>query len=131
MILDDTADLQAEWKLGFGYHTSNPLNVFSFDTSLSPPAHNSQAMPLLDLPDFDSMELLADPPNLDVAILESVNVPFSVSSLNDFSASRLLYAIDLIKQAPSAMVQENQTPWSHQRLYDDAMPRVLSGRLWP
>lgn len=37
------------------------------------------------------------------------------------------YAMDRIRAAPSTMLQENQTPWSHPLLYRDNMPREMQG----
>lgn len=42
-------------------------------------------------------------------------------------ASRLQYGIDIFKRAPSQMVLENGTPWSHPLLYRYFMPRSMSG----
>ncbi|KAI9680863.1 MAG: hypothetical protein M1817_004303 [Caeruleum heppii] len=41
-------------------------------------------------------------------------------------ALRLEYAAALLKTAPSTMVLENQTPWSHSQLYRDYMPRSMA-----
>jgi hypothetical protein len=121
-------DMQADWQIG-RVSGSTPLDEFSADTTFFNTLETPQSMPFLDTADYDliGMELLAEPPSFDVQVTRQAAVPFSISSLNDFTASRLLYAIDLIKQAPATMVQKNETPWSHSRLYDDAMPRCLSG----
>jgi hypothetical protein len=42
-------------------------------------------------------------------------------------ASRLQFALDELMKAPSKIVLENQTPWSHRFLYQDGMPRSMQG----
>jgi hypothetical protein len=132
MITDEMSAMQPDWKLGFDSNGLNALDTTYCEANFFPAADEAPLLPFVNPPIYDpmEMELLADPPPLDVACLRTAAVPFSVSSLNDFTASRLLYAIELIKRAPASMVQDSQTPWSHQRLYDDAMPRCLSGMVY-
>ncbi|CAI0650104.1 unnamed protein product [Colletotrichum noveboracense] len=47
------------------------------------------------------------------------------TSLEEMIASRIQYALDVIKKVPSSMVSENQTPWSHPHLYRACMPREM------
>lgn len=49
------------------------------------------------------------------------------TSLEEMIASRIQYALDVIKKVPSSMVSENQTPWSHPYLYRAYMPREMQG----
>jgi hypothetical protein len=51
----------------------------------------------------------------------------SLRELSTFSASRLNYGINQLKLAPSRMILENGTPWSHPHLYDEQMPRSMQG----
>lgn len=43
--------------------------------------------------------------------------------------SNLAYANEKIKSAPSTMLLELQTPWSHKSLYKNELPRVMQGGL--
>jgi hypothetical protein len=63
-------------------------------------------------------------------ILPTLPLPVDqgLSELPTFSASRLNYGISELKMAPSRMVLENQTPWSHPLLYEDKMPASMHGR---
>lgn len=47
--------------------------------------------------------------------------------LSAIIASRLQFAIDVLKDVPKMMVQENQTPWSHKQLYINGMPKYMQG----
>jgi hypothetical protein len=58
-----------------------------------------------------------------------VTVDQGLFELPDFSASRLNYGISELKMAPSRMVLENQTPWSHPLLYEDRMPSSMHAAL--
>ncbi len=51
----------------------------------------------------------------------------SSSQLSSLSVSRFDYGITQLKLAPSKMVLENQTPWSHALLYAEDMPRSMHG----
>ncbi len=44
------------------------------------------------------------------------------------ASARLHYALTAIISAPSKVVLETQTPWMHSLLYNDYMPRPISGR---
>ncbi|KAB8255856.1 hypothetical protein BDV32DRAFT_141701 [Aspergillus pseudonomiae] len=46
-------------------------------------------------------------------------------ALSEIIASRLQFAIDVLKDVPKMMVQENQTPWSHKQLYVNGMPKHM------
>ncbi|KAJ5093274.1 hypothetical protein N7456_009135 [Penicillium angulare] len=45
--------------------------------------------------------------------------------LPEIIASNLQFAIDILKDTPKTMVLENQTPWCHQKLYQNHMPRAM------
>ncbi|KAF7586223.1 hypothetical protein BBP40_009221 [Aspergillus hancockii] len=45
--------------------------------------------------------------------------------LSAIIASRLQFAIDVLKDVPKMMVLENQTPWCHSQLYKDGMPKLM------
>ena len=47
--------------------------------------------------------------------------------LSKFSRSRIEYSVEQWKLAPAMMVQENCTLWCHPLLYEEHMPRSLSG----
>ncbi|KAE8138385.1 hypothetical protein BDV38DRAFT_270579 [Aspergillus pseudotamarii] len=47
--------------------------------------------------------------------------------LSAIIASRLQFAIDVLKDVPKMMIQENQTPWSHKQLYVNGMPKHMQG----
>ncbi|KAE8374442.1 hypothetical protein BDV26DRAFT_295943 [Aspergillus bertholletiae] len=49
-------------------------------------------------------------------------------ALSAIIASRLQFAIDILKEVPKMMVQENQTPWSHKQLYTNGMPKNMQGK---
>lgn len=49
--------------------------------------------------------------------------------LSEIIASKLQFAVDVLKNAPSMMVLETQLPWCHPQLYKKYMPRVMQGRL--
>jgi hypothetical protein len=59
------------------------------------------------------------PPPLVVAEMDSMTDEFS---------RRADYTIKVIRTAPSSIVLENQTPWSHPLLYKDEMPRSIQGK---
>ncbi|KAE8354850.1 hypothetical protein BDV28DRAFT_67908 [Aspergillus coremiiformis] len=48
--------------------------------------------------------------------------------LSAIIASRLQFAIDVLKDVPKMMVLENQNPWCHQQLYKDSMPKLMQGK---
>lgn len=81
---------------------------------------------------LDPLQTLATEPTLDLEISPSfeLTVPRAAppKSLSGIIASRLQFAIDLIKDAPRMMVAENQTPWCHRQLYKNGMPRVMQGQ---
>ena len=49
--------------------------------------------------------------------------------LSEIIASKLQFAVDVLKKAPSMMVLETQLPWCHPRLYKDYMPRAMQGMM--
>ena len=51
--------------------------------------------------------------------------------LSEIIASKLQFAVDVLKKAPSMMVLETQLPWCHPRLYKDYMPRAMQGMTNP
>lgn len=54
--------------------------------------------------------------------------PLSVKPLfTSGMASRLRITLDVLQNAHRTMVLENQTPWCHQLLYKNGMPRVMQG----
>lgn len=53
----------------------------------------------------------------------SRNLEFS----SDVFKTRLQYAVDVLKQAPSTMVLDMQTPWCHAHLYKNGMPKTMQG----
>jgi hypothetical protein len=120
--------LQLEPKLDFAFDPTIPLDMFSADPNILMTDAPHAMMPSFDPPDiqFIGLGLMASPPPNEVSRINEPEV-FSAASLNSWAASRLLFAMDLIKAAPGSMVQENRTPWSHERLYDDIMPQYLSG----
>lgn len=62
--------------------------------------------------------------------LAELGVPDPISSdLFNVATSRLNYAIEMMKAAPSRMVLENSTPWCHPLLYHDQMPKSMNGML--
>ncbi|KIW04824.1 uncharacterized protein PV09_04008 [Verruconis gallopava] len=123
-----TPNTSMDRKLAPSFDCSPPLDfaASTLDPFLSEGL--GLTMPSLGCSDLDplGMMLISEQPLLEVAHMRQSPTAFSISCLNSFSSSRLLYAIDLIKKAPETMVMKNQTPWSHPRLYDDAMPRCLS-----
>lgn len=48
--------------------------------------------------------------------------------LSEIVASRLQFAIDILKDTPRRMVLENQTPWCHAQLYKHQMPEAMQGK---
>ena len=118
----------AEPKLGFDFSAPPQLDLFSADTNFFAFDDSIASMPSFDPPDVVPSEAhVMSQPSYEVALLNGPHVGFSAASLNQWSASRLLFAMDIFRNAPATMVGENQTPWSHPRLYDDVMPRCLSG----
>lgn len=53
---------------------------------------------------------------------------YDVEWISSKMNNNLAYAIEMIKSAPSIMLLELQTPWSHKSLYKDELPRVMQGR---
>ncbi|KAJ5368709.1 uncharacterized protein N7496_008469 [Penicillium cataractarum] len=45
--------------------------------------------------------------------------------LSEIIASKLQFAVDVLKNAPSMMVLETQLPWCHSQLYKKYMPRAM------
>jgi hypothetical protein len=52
----------------------------------------------------------------------------SLRPLSAVVASRLQFAIDVLKDTPKMMVLENQTPWCHTQLYKNQMPKAMQGQ---
>jgi hypothetical protein len=52
----------------------------------------------------------------------------SSSGLPSFAASRLDYGAVQLKLAPSMMVHQNKTLWSHPLLFEEHMPRSMHGK---
>lgn len=48
--------------------------------------------------------------------------------LSEIIASKLQFAVDVLKKAPSMMVLETQLPWCHPKLYNNYMPRAMQGK---
>ncbi|KAE8377306.1 hypothetical protein BDV26DRAFT_281933 [Aspergillus bertholletiae] len=46
-------------------------------------------------------------------------------TLSTIIASRLQFTINVLKEIPKIMVQENQTLWSHKQLYTNGMPKNI------
>jgi hypothetical protein len=120
----------AERKLDFHFNSASPPGFLHSTADFILSEDDLAAMSYFDPPDSDGVgwELMANPPSQEIQYGDRSDAPFSTASLNNWSAARLLFAMDLIKRAPKTMVEQNQTPWSHPRLYDDAMPRCLSGQ---
>lgn len=120
----------AERKLDFHFNPASPTGFLHNTADFIFTDDDLAAMPSFDPPDLDGMgiELMAEPPSQEIQYFDGPNAPFNTKFLNNWAASRLLFAMDLIRKAPATMVAQNQTPWSHPRLYDDAMPRCLSGQ---
>ena len=119
-------------KLGFTFNNAAAqLDFFSADSNAMNLDDDLLLMSCFDPcePIPVGMEIMADPPSNEVTRLGAPPIPFSTAPLSHWTASRLLFAMDLIKKAPVTMVQENQTPWCHSRLYSDLMPERLSGTL--
>lgn len=87
-----------------------------------------------DLPmSFMNEELDPDPQLFPMMLHSSAKVlcvtdPVTVDLFNP-AGSRLHYIIEMLKSAPSRMVHENGTPWSHPLLYKDHMPQSMHGTL--
>ncbi|KAF9880204.1 hypothetical protein CkaCkLH20_02158 [Colletotrichum karsti] len=63
-------------------------------------------------------------PNPDRELVSAHGRP-AHTTLEEMIATRLQYALDTIKTAPSLMVLENQVPWCHKYLYRTHMPREM------
>jgi hypothetical protein len=50
-----------------------------------------------------------------------------LTPLSEIIASKLQFAVDVLKNAPSMMVLETQLPWCHPQLYKKYMPRAMQG----
>jgi hypothetical protein len=61
------------------------------------------------------------------AVVKSKKIPSK--PLSDAIASRLQFAIDILKETPRMMVTEGKTPWCHRQLHKYGMPKVLQGRM--
>lgn len=70
----------------------------------------------------ESPDLIFSPPAPLMLFLFGKRNPSVTSSI---IASRLQYAIDSLRDAPTRMVLEAQTPWCHPHLYKDYMPRSM------
>jgi hypothetical protein len=67
---------------------------------------------------------------LSLPLTRSISVPINKQCLSQIvpeTYERISYSIEQLKQGPATMVLEKQTPWSHPRLYEDHMPRILQG----
>ncbi|RAL04672.1 Zn(II)2Cys6 transcription factor domain-containing protein [Aspergillus ibericus CBS 121593] len=94
---------------------------------------------VLELPDpeKDILDLLAQcppiqPPAQLLAFQEPSTAVIRTRSsmpISEIVTTRLQFGIDVLKQAPRMMVLENQTPWCHQQLYKDGMPRSMQDAL--
>ncbi|KAB8223807.1 hypothetical protein BDV33DRAFT_188639 [Aspergillus novoparasiticus] len=73
-------------------------------------------------PESHSGVLIPRPSNTMTAPVARPPMPLSA-----IIASRLQFAIDVLKVVPKMMVQENQTPWSHKQLYLNGMPKQMQG----
>jgi hypothetical protein len=75
--------------------------------------------------------LLSEPPGGDIILRASHSMTAPRTRppmpLSVIIASRLQFAIDVLKDVPKIMVLENQTPWCHKHLYRDNMPRFMKG----
>ena len=116
-------------KSGFEFDPVAQLDFMSADSEFFDFNENVATLSAFEPPNMDIVGSgsLSHPPSQALLVLDGPHIGFSASSLNNWTASRLLFAMDIFKNAPGTMVRENQTPWSHPRLYDDAMPRCLSG----
>jgi hypothetical protein len=47
--------------------------------------------------------------------------------LSGIFASRIQFAVDVLKDIPKMMVTETQTPWCHRQLYKNNMPKEMQG----
>jgi hypothetical protein len=65
-------------------------------------------------------------PNFDLAISNSK----PLRPLSEIIASKLQFAVDVLKKAPSMVVLETQLPWCHPRLYKNYMPRAMQGMIY-
>ncbi|KAL4783430.1 hypothetical protein BJX76DRAFT_329876 [Aspergillus varians] len=96
---------------------------FAFPSvSASAPVLNLlQPSPWEDYLQTDPSELVYLHPNHEMTHVRTrTSVP-----LSSLVESRFQYAIDTLKDTPRTMVMENQTPWSHQELYNDGMPKAM------
>lgn len=72
-------------------------------------------------------------PSLAMTGIDQPSLPHPVPATNcsfelpTFVGSRLNYGIGELKMAPSRMVLENQTPWSHPLLFEEKMPASMQG----
>lgn len=48
--------------------------------------------------------------------------------LSGIFASRIQFAVDVLKDIPKMMVTETQTPWYHRQLYKNNMPKEMQGK---
>lgn len=76
---------------------------------------------------FSTPRELIRSPNLDLATPRTR----PLRSLSEIVASRLQFAIDILKDTPRMMVIENQTPWCHAHLYKHNMPKAMQGLYLP
>jgi hypothetical protein len=53
-----------------------------------------------------------------------------LTPLSEIVASKLQFAVDVLKNAPSMMVLETQLPWCHPQLYKKYMPRAMQGTFY-
>ncbi|CAM1501812.1 Fc.00g037960.m01.CDS01 [Cosmosporella sp. VM-42] len=80
-----------------------------------------------DFNDLTSFELPLDDATLDLIHQPSMLAPPASKGfeLSQAITLRLQWAIDEMRRAPTTMVLEMQTPWSHSCLYKDEMPRSM------
>ncbi|KAI3400105.1 hypothetical protein diail_4335 [Diaporthe ilicicola] len=69
------------------------------------------------------------PTGLDVAVRTPLGDPapkrLDLAALHVALQDNLSYALERIKEAPTRMLLENQTPWCHPLLYREKMPRAI------
>jgi hypothetical protein len=107
-------DLPYSHELDLGFWNE----AFMSDAQTSPTALHPS-------PPADILQWTPKEPLAEVAVTDPVS-----SDLFNAATSRLNYAIDMLKAAPSRMVLENSTPWCHALLYNDQMPKSMHGTLY-
>ena len=80
--------------------------------------------------DLTSFDLPLDEATLDLYQPTMLAPPSSKGfELTQAITERLQWSIDEMQRAPTTMVLETQTPWSHPMLYKEEMPRSMQGVL--